>query len=57
MLAEKPLLLSFFVRMGGRELTVSDFFGLNKVFPLLLMHGIYSLVNLHPEKKKDFTSY
>lgn len=33
------------------ELQFLIFFGLNKVVPLLLMHRIHLLVNLHPEKK------
>jgi len=49
-LAEKSLQLSFFVRMGDRQLEFLIFFGLSKVFPLLVMHRIHLLVNLHPEK-------
>lgn len=50
-LAEKSFAAELLHEDGWQRATISDCFSLNKVFPLLLMHGIYLLVNLHSEEK------
>lgn len=51
MLAEKSLQQSFFMRKGVREQQFLIFFGLGKVFPLLLMHRVHLLIYI--QKKKN----